>query len=138
MPPSGRSLPPSTFSAHSCSRFTHPTLLFPVSRCLPLECLLCDATNETSVRDMLCRDNKGVCRLCKQGNYSIEDTWRSQEEAEPGESPYSCQSLLDIIWSSSRTPSFPGQPLRHSIFPVSSLILQGRVSSGCALSWSHM
>jgi Chromo (CHRromatin Organisation MOdifier) domain len=70
--------------------------------------VLCDATNETSVSDMLCRDNKEVCMHCKE--YNIEDTWRSQEEAEPGESPDSGQSLLDIIWSSSRTPDFPGHP----------------------------
>jgi hypothetical protein len=37
--------------------------------CLPdhgrSERVLCDATNETSVSDMLCRDNKEVCKYCK-------------------------------------------------------------------------
>jgi hypothetical protein len=55
--------------------------------------VLCDATNETSVRDMPCRDNKEVCKHCSQKTYSTGDTWRSQKEAEPGESPYSCQSF---------------------------------------------
>jgi hypothetical protein len=42
---------------------------------------------------MLCRDNKEVCKQSKEQIYSIEDTWPSQEQAEPGESPYSGQSF---------------------------------------------
>jgi hypothetical protein len=62
--------------------------------------VLCDATNETFVSKMLCRDNKEICKHYTENIYSIGVTWRSQEEAEPGESPYSGQSLLEIIWSS--------------------------------------
>jgi hypothetical protein len=28
--------------------------------------VLCDATNETSMSDMLCRDNKAVCKHCNE------------------------------------------------------------------------
>jgi hypothetical protein len=38
--------------------------------------VLCDATNETSVSDMLCRDNKEVCKHYTENIYSIGDTWR--------------------------------------------------------------
>jgi hypothetical protein len=71
--------------------------------------VLCDATNETAVGDMLCRDNKEMCKYFKE-NYSIWDTWRSQEEAGPSESLTVVNLLLDIFWSSSRTPNFPGHP----------------------------
>jgi hypothetical protein len=50
--------------------------------------VLCDATDETSATYMLCRDNKtggflSTVSSCRH----FKDTWRSQEEAEPGVSP---------------------------------------------------
>jgi transposase-like protein len=70
-------------------------------------CLLCDATNVTSVRDMLCRDNKEICKRCKE-KYSIRDTWRSRRKQSQANLLTVVNLLIDIIWSSSRTPSFPG------------------------------
>jgi hypothetical protein len=84
--------------------------------------LLCDVTNETSVSDMLCRDNKEICKHCKE-NYSTEDTWRSQEEAEPGESLYSGQSFARYYLELIENTELSWPPLWTSIFPVSSLIL---------------
>jgi hypothetical protein len=58
--------------------------------------MLCDATNETSVIDKLGDDNKArVCKHCKQTCKYFEDTWRSQKDAEPGESPYGCQEKAE-------------------------------------------
>jgi hypothetical protein len=75
--------------------------------------LLCDAEHETSVIDMLCRDNKagGFVSTVGRSIVSIfKDTWQSQEEAEPGVSLTVVNLLYDNIWSSSRTPSFHGHP----------------------------
>jgi hypothetical protein len=61
--------------------------------CSRMPGVLCDAKNETFVSDMLCRDTRKESIRTINKYYNIEDTWRSQEEAEPGESPYSGQSL---------------------------------------------
>jgi hypothetical protein len=69
--------------------------------------------------DMLCRDNKaGVLYPLQAGLlHAFKDTWRSQDESEPGVSPYSRQSFLhDIFWRSSRTSAFPGHPFDPRFF----------------------
>jgi hypothetical protein len=52
--------------------------------CRSLSCLLCDATNETSVSAMLCRDNKNVCKHCNEYFTVLEtrgDPRRKQSQA---------------------------------------------------------
>jgi hypothetical protein len=43
-----------------------PPCELPPELCPELRLLLCDATNETFVSDMLCRDNKEVCKHSRE------------------------------------------------------------------------
>jgi hypothetical protein len=72
--------------------------------------VLCDATNETSVSDMQCRDNKEVCKYCM--NITVLRTLGDPRRKQSHANLLTVLNLLvDIIWSSSRTPSFLAIPL---------------------------
>jgi hypothetical protein len=73
-------------------------------------CVLCDATNETSVRDMLCRDNKEACKHCKQRSTVLGTRGNPRRKQSQANLLTVVNLLHDIIWSSSRTPNFPGHP----------------------------
>jgi hypothetical protein len=69
--------------------------------------VLCDATNEISGSDMLCRDNKEICKHCKE-TFTVLRTRGGPRSKQSKANLLVVNRLLDIIWSSSRTPSFPG------------------------------
>jgi hypothetical protein len=72
--------------------------------------MMCDATNETSVSDMLCRDNKEACRHCMETVTVLRTRGGPRRKQSQANLLALVNILLDIIWSSSRTPSFPGHP----------------------------
>jgi hypothetical protein len=81
--------------------------------------LLCDATDETSGIDMLCHDNKAGGSVSTVGRLTViilrirGDPRRRQSE----EYLLTVVNLLyDNIWSSSRTPGFPGHPFGPRFF----------------------
>jgi hypothetical protein len=100
--------------------------------------LLCDATNETSVLDMLCRDNrKGLCNHCKH-KIQFMRTRGVLRRKQSLEILLTVSIFCMIISGVHRghRPSLP--PLWAAIFRVSSLILQGSVPSSCILSWPRV
>jgi hypothetical protein len=72
--------------------------------------VLRDATKETYVSDMLCRDNNEVCKHCKDCFTILRTRGGPRRKQSQANLFIVVNLLLDIIWSSSRTPSFPGHP----------------------------
>jgi hypothetical protein len=72
--------------------------------------VLCDATNETSVSDMLCHDNKKICKYCREMFTVLRTRGGPRRKHSQANLPTVVNLLLDIIRSSSRTSNFLGHP----------------------------